>query len=223
MDLLASGRAADVYDLGDGTVLRRYRVSTDCTREADAMLWAARHGVAVPHVVRVDGPDMVMEKIDGPTMLEDLGRRPWRLARSARELAGLHAALDAVPPPPVDIPSPYGVGRHLLHGDLHPGNVILSRHGPVLIDWSNATLGPRAADVAETWVLLSCFAAPPAGAVDRVVTSLGRRSYLGAFLHAVDRQEAARWLGPVIAQRQADPHTSARERRLMRTLVRRAG
>ena len=32
--LLATGRAAEVFDLGDGTVLRRYRVDHDTALEA---------------------------------------------------------------------------------------------------------------------------------------------------------------------------------------------
>ena len=35
--LIGSGRAADVYALGDGKVLRRYRFARSCTAEAGLM------------------------------------------------------------------------------------------------------------------------------------------------------------------------------------------
>ena len=36
---IASGRAAEVFDLGDGTVLRRYRGDKDTAEEARVMRW----------------------------------------------------------------------------------------------------------------------------------------------------------------------------------------
>lgn len=228
MDLLAHGRAADVFDLGDGTVLRRYRDEViarsggtpDCAGEAEAMLWAARHGVPVPHVVSAEGADLVMEKVDGPTLLADVARRPWTVRSAGRVLADLHRALDAVPVPDgAPLPAPYGVGTGLLHRDLHPENVILSRRGPVLIDWSNVAMGPRAADVAETWVILACFSPPPTEFLKRAMTAVGRSLFLGAFLGAVDRTAATGWLGPVAAQRESDINTSAGERAAIRSLL----
>lgn len=228
MHLLAQGRAADVFDLGDGTVLRRYRDDVvarsgrtpDCSGEAEAMLWAARHGVPVPHVVHAEGGDLVMEKVVGPTLLADVVRRPWRVRSSARVLADLHRTLDAVPVPEgAPLPMPYGLGSGLLHRDLHPENVILSDRGPVLIDWTNVAMGPRAADVAESWLILACFAPAPTGLAQRAVTAAGRSLLLQAFLSSVDRQSAAQWLGPVAALREGDVNTSARERSAMRALV----
>lgn len=52
-------------------------------------------------------------------------------------------------------------GCALLHGDLHPGNVLLSRDGPVVIDWFDATVGHPEADLARTALLLQ-----PRGATD---------------------------------------------------------
>jgi Phosphotransferase enzyme family len=36
----------------------------------------------------------------------------------------------------------------VVHGDFHPGNVLLSANGPVLIDWSDAMVGAQAWDLA---------------------------------------------------------------------------
>lgn len=45
-------------------------------------------------------------------------------------------------------------GAALLHGDLHPGNVLLSSDGPVVIDWFDASIGHPVADVVRSSLLL---------------------------------------------------------------------
>jgi aminoglycoside phosphotransferase (APT) family kinase protein len=42
----------------------------------------------------------------------------------------------------------------LCHGDLHPGNVLVDRDGPVVIDWFDAAVGSPVADVARTSLLI---------------------------------------------------------------------
>ena len=56
--LIGSGRNADVYDLGRGRVLRRYRDQRDparVTAEAEVMRHARAAGVPVPEVFDVTG------------------------------------------------------------------------------------------------------------------------------------------------------------------------
>ena len=50
-------------------------------------------------------------------------------------------------------------GDGLCHGDLHPGNVIMTVDGPRLIDWGGATRAPAGLDLACCHVLL-CDLAP---------------------------------------------------------------
>ena len=66
--LLASGRAADVFDQGDGTVLRRYRTAHDCRPEAQLMSWLHERGFPVPMVHHVGDRDIVMARIAGPLL-----------------------------------------------------------------------------------------------------------------------------------------------------------
>ncbi|HZA81671.1 MAG TPA: serine/threonine protein kinase, partial [Actinomycetes bacterium] len=71
---IARGRDADVYALGDGRVLRRYRRPGPTDRERRVMAHARAHGYPVPQVYEWTGTDMVMDRLDGPSMLADLAR-----------------------------------------------------------------------------------------------------------------------------------------------------
>jgi hypothetical protein len=81
--LIAAGSASEVFDLGDGRVLRRFRAGGDSEREALVMRHARRKGYPVPRVVEVIPDGIVMERIDGNTMLGALRRRPWTVPRHA--------------------------------------------------------------------------------------------------------------------------------------------
>ncbi|MDD2717990.1 MAG: aminoglycoside phosphotransferase family protein [Candidatus Wallbacteria bacterium] len=45
-------------------------------------------------------------------------------------------------------------GASLCHGDFHPGNIIVSQPGPVIIDWTDCSIGNPMADVARTVILI---------------------------------------------------------------------
>jgi aminoglycoside phosphotransferase (APT) family kinase protein len=135
-------------------------------------------------------------------------------------LADLHhrlhgiAAGDALParfgpPDPSDV---------VVHGDLHPANVLLSRSGPVVIDWSNAGRGPAGADVADAWLLLAT-AQPPPGRLMSAVVALLRARFVAEFLRLAGREEAARHLHAALSRRTADPNLSDAEKAAMRRLA----
>jgi len=159
--LLASGRAADVYDIGDGRVLRRYRdIAPDTELEARIMRHVAASGYPAPKVHSVDGPDIVMERIEGPTMMDRMTDAPWTVLWYARALAKLQRRLALIEAPPWLL-ADGGDAAHpqsVLHLDLHPMNVILSPDGPVVIDWTNAAGGPAGFDGAITYVEMATFA-----------------------------------------------------------------
>ncbi|HEV7886169.1 MAG TPA: phosphotransferase [Acidimicrobiales bacterium] len=214
--LIGSGRSADVYDLGDGRVLRRYRVARTAEFEAGVMAHVRAHGFPAPEVFDAAGPDLVMARVDGPTMLDDLARRPQTMPRHAAALARLHHRLHDVPPPE-GVRRPFGPGGALLHLDLHPDNVILTADGPVLIDWPNVAVGPSEADVADTWILLATAATDKGS----VVTRLGRRLFTAAFLRHCDKAAAARVLPAVADFRLGDRNVSADEAVRIKGLARR--
>jgi Ser/Thr protein kinase RdoA (MazF antagonist) len=46
-------------------------------------------------------------------------------------------------------------GDELCHGDLHPGNVIMTAEGPRLVDWSGTVRAPAAYDLGVSHILLT--------------------------------------------------------------------
>jgi Phosphotransferase enzyme family len=213
--LLGSGRNADVYDIGGGRVLRRYRDGRDPSlvdSEALIMVHARGYGVPVPEVFDVSGSDLVMERAAGPTMLADLGRRPWTVRAQTRLLARLHGLVHQVPPASLaGLPLPLRPGPAgpqdsdvLQHRDLHPQNVILTGNGPVIIDWEGAARGPAIADVALSWVIIKFSDVPGSGleaAVVRGVQALAA----GLFARAAGPLDDAQRLA-AIRHRLGDPN-----------------
>jgi streptomycin 6-kinase len=205
MKLIASGRASEILDLGDGRVLRRFKGVGDPEGEALVMRHAASYGYPVPRVLEVRLDALVLERIEGPTMLAELRRRPWRMPRHAALLAHLHNRLHEIVAPATLREA--GAGDRLLHLDLHPDNVLLSPSGPVVIDWTNARRGDPALDVALTWVIGATSGGPQG------------RLFLRWFLPRFDRDELRRALPAAAERRLADPNVTDRERQAVRRLV----
>jgi tRNA A-37 threonylcarbamoyl transferase component Bud32 len=183
MKLLAEGRASEIFDLGDGRVLRRFKDGGDAEFEARVMEHARAHGFPVPAIHEVRGDALVLERVEGPTMLKALD-----IERDPALLAQLHAQLHEIP----------FEGAALLHLDLHPANVILSPAGPVVIDWTNAAAGDPALDVALAWVILIGSGHPLADEFGRAFVS-----------HFEDWE---RGLPGAVAYRLADPNVTGTER-----------
>jgi aminoglycoside phosphotransferase (APT) family kinase protein len=215
---LAAGRSANVYDLGGGRILRRYHDrSRSAEQEAKIISWAGEHGVPVPEVFDADGPDIVMERVDGPTMLADLARCPWRLFRHAASLARLQQQVHAAPR--LDgLRAPFGDGGVLLHLDLHPDNVLMSARGPVLIDWEGAGRGPAEADLAICWVVVA-MSLVPGSLWQRAVGRAGQRLFADAVVRQSGLSVGTAWRAKAARFRLLDPNLrdaeAARIRRLL--------
>ncbi|WP_371403588.1 phosphotransferase [Kribbella sp. NBC_00662] len=152
----AFGRDADVYHVDDQWVLRRYRDGHPVRDEADFMRHVAKYGYPVPAVREIEGADMIVQRLDGLT----LGDAAIAGDLSATEIgtihADLHRRLQA-------IPVPSGTpGLVVVHGDLHPLNVMATADGPVVIDWRNAREGLAEFDVALTAIIFAQVVFDPA-------------------------------------------------------------
>jgi Ser/Thr protein kinase RdoA (MazF antagonist) len=185
---------------------------------------------------RIDGRvALVYERVSGPSMLDALTRRPWQVDRLAGELATLHASMheasgaglprlkseirrriewaagtfDGFPAERVlarldDLPD----GGVVCHGDMHPGNVILTPSGPTVIDWMTAASGPPEADIARTRHLLVGSDVPDAyPRLPALLIGRLRRRFASSYLRAyrrhgpIDDDQLRRWRLPVLAAR----------------------
>ena len=155
--------------------------------EARTMEYLRGHGYPVPAVEEVsdDGTDLVMERIDGPSMVDFMSRRPWAIRRQGAVLATLHRRLHAIAPPDFLPPAPVGPGDCFLHMDLHPLNVMIGAKGPVVIDWPNAARGDPAVDVVLAWVLMAAGEIP-SNPVIAAVLGWGRAVLVNGFLANVE-------------------------------------
>lgn len=202
LPLLGAGREADVFAFGDGQVLRRYRTGGDVSHEAAVMRHVWEHGFPVPAVHRAYGPDLVLERVDGPTMLGALASEAISPVAAAEVLTDLHRRLHELPPWRAREAS-----DRILHLDLHPDNVLLSSRGPVLIDWRNAREGSTDLDVALTAVILAEAAAGSHLPPDLVPAA---RELLAAFLGRAGGDPLDR-LDRAVAMRADNPTLSAAE------------
>jgi uncharacterized protein (TIGR02172 family) len=162
----------------------------------------------VGEIVRVDGRlGLEYERLRGIDMFELMAARPWRILGQARLLADLHARVHAIrgieglPSQREKLARKIETARglsvtlrqaalqalneapqddRLCHGDFHPGNVMLTDRGPVVIDWIDATLGDARSDVARTTVLIEGERA--AGALlsraERLLLGWAHRAYV---------------------------------------------
>ena len=176
------------------------------------------HGYPVPQVHDADGPDIVMDRLDGATMLEAFGRRPWMIRSWARLLASLHHRLEAVPVPDLTLPRRFGGGEVLAHGDLHPDNVMLTSSGPMVIDWTNTGVGPRHAEAASTWIIVATSEIDSRGLLGLLQRS-ARAEFLSTFLGDVDRRAARGLLGTVGEHRLNDRNLRPDEATAIRHLL----
>ena len=140
---------------------------------------------AVRAIVDIDGRDgIVFEQVDGLSMWELIVGSPSDVSVMARELASVHKRILSVGLPHEvaglvermsskiaeveqltdeersEAQQALGLlprGAALLHGDLHPGNVLMAADGPIVIDWFDAAIGHPMVDVVRSSLLLRSF------------------------------------------------------------------
>ena len=121
---IASGRDADVFAIDARRVLRRYRRGGDVGVEATVMRYVAGLGFPVPSVHHAGGADLVMDRVDGPTMASALAPGTLGIPEAVTQLADLHHRLHELPPR-----LSTDLAARVLHMDLHPQARGPSRNG----------------------------------------------------------------------------------------------
>jgi serine/threonine protein kinase len=220
-ELLARGRDGDIFEYGPGRVLRRARDGRSIEHEARIMEHVRDRGLAVPaiHEVRAGGTEIVMDRIDGPTMLDVVTRRPWTLTRHARVLAGLHRQLHHLDAPAWLRQLPDG-GDRIVHLDIHPLNVLYGADGPVLIDWTNAARGCAETDLAQTWLIIAASDTSDQGLFARLASPL-QRLFVRRIVREFDRDAIVPYLRPVTESRRVDRNIRPGEVEAMERIVER--
>ena len=99
-------------------------------------------------------------------------------------------------------------GNALCHFDVHPGQVLITAKGPVIIDWMTAYQGHPLADVARTCIILRVGQVPGAGWAMRAFVNLWKglfyRTYIARYLElhpGVTGDAVTTWMVPVSAGR----------------------
>ena len=108
----------------------------------------------------------------------------------------------------------------LCHGDFHPDNIIMSPRGPVIIDWSDATKGNPAADVARTRLLIS-IGTPVEGRISGWLIKLVRKRVLSLYSKlylkrsAISSESIEAWQLPVALTRLTEDIPGERDHLMM--------
>lgn len=186
--------------------------------------------------VEVEGrPGLVLERLGTGNLLLEIGERPWRVFGVAQQLAELHARIhevrgpDALPsvherirqrlesqlvPDDVCARALHALdslphGDRLCHGDFHPANVLFGLDGrPRVIDWTAASRGDPAADIARSRLIVRHGAVgPDATPAVRALARVGRGLLWSGYRRGYARARARdidRWFTVMAAARLAE-------------------
>ncbi|MAT98582.1 MAG: aminoglycoside phosphotransferase [Anaerolineaceae bacterium] len=185
---------------------------------------------AVGEIVVVNGrTGLIYERFAGVALWELMPQKPWTIFRYARRMAALHAEMHANPLQ-LEIPDQrqrlvrklnqaqvlsealrdktlaaletMPDGTAICHGDFHPGNVLATPQGEVVIDWIDATRGNPLADLARSSILALAAAATTQtqNVLEKLMVRLFHAVYLRHYftLRPGGRVEYGRWL-PIVA------------------------
>jgi aminoglycoside phosphotransferase (APT) family kinase protein len=221
--LLAAGRDADIFEYRPGLVLRRSREGRSMVNEARTMAYLHEQGYPVPAVEELsdDGSELVMERIEGRSMVDAIAAAPWSVRRQARTLADLHSQLHDIAAPDFLPFAPVGSGNRILHMDLHPLNVMIAPKGAVVIDWTGAAAGDPLIDVGVAWVLMAAGQIPGASLMATLL-GWGRALLVNGFVSRFDRNAVTSRLRAVVEWKVTDPHMSQAEVAAMWKVVEKA-
>jgi Ser/Thr protein kinase RdoA (MazF antagonist) len=187
-DVVARGSRSVVHAYGRGAVIKVPKPATPASwirAEAEYVEAVRAVGAPAPSLLGMEQifgrAASVWERVEGPSLWQQVVDRPDLSAAVGRRLADIQLALFELVPPvtlpeqrdrliskirwsAANVDASLGVALELLpartdtprlcHGDLHPSNVIVGDDGPVIVDWFDASRGDRVADVARSSLTL---------------------------------------------------------------------
>jgi aminoglycoside phosphotransferase (APT) family kinase protein len=185
----------------------------------------------VSGLIEVDGrPGVLFERVFGDSLLDSIMSNQDRAVDHAVAFADLHTEIlnvsSAKDLPGVkefmagkiddaDLPMAQRTlakdhmmglpdGNATLHGDYHPGDILVTPDGPKVIDWGEASRGDAAADIARTMVLLTpesaAVAVPHPGTISTFISDFAN-AYIVRCLQVTSAtiETITAWRLPVIA------------------------
>ncbi len=207
--------------------------------EASLTIAVRSEGIPAPEVLdltEVDGRTaIVFERIVGPSLWQAMVDNPAAIESLTEELVAIHRQVlhagvpEGVPDfadrlsrkivaaglpeseqaEALEITMALPAGAALLHGDLHPGNVLMGRDGPIVIDWFDAAIGHPVADITRSAILMqpALITAPVhlPNSTPELAAALHRR-YVTGFESELRSagDELGRWLSVIAAGRLAE-------------------
>ena len=192
--LIGTGLTAEIFAWEQGRVLKLFFARFGPSKvELEFQITRALHAAQCPvpaayDLIEIDGrAGIVLERIEGASLLKLVELQPWKLFYAAQMLADLHAQMHQLTAPP-ELPTQrqqledwlarahdyapeqrraaeaslalLPAGSAVCHADFHPDNILLSPRGPIIIDWTSGTRGHPQADVARTCVLFESAKLP---------------------------------------------------------------
>jgi aminoglycoside phosphotransferase (APT) family kinase protein len=222
-EVVARGSRSVVHAYGRGAVVKVPKPATPAAwirAEAEYVEAVRAVGAPAPALLGMEDvfgrPASVWERVEGPSLWQQVVDRPDRSAEIGRTLADVQLMLFELVPP-VTLPDqrdrlvskirlsaanvdatlgaalellpPRAGNPRLCHGDLHPSNVLMSAEGPMIVDWFDASRGDRVADIARSSLtLLGDGAATPPHlpGSDRRTLDVLTRAYISRLHQSLD-------------------------------------
>lgn len=187
---LCSGRSSDIYEWKKGVLLKLFHedmapelIDRECVNSKEAYEKGVAKAYCYGKVQVGERSGILMERIEGKTMIEMLGKKPAIVFQASKIMARLQIqlhhthtdkirsykdmVLDALEAAPLRFLTEeerkraaerigaLADGDAILHLDYHPDNIMTAGEDYTVIDWMTAARGTPAADVAATLFLLN--------------------------------------------------------------------
>jgi hypothetical protein len=238
LEKIGEGRLSDVYKLDGGKMLKVFKqpgIAQYEFRQTNAV-WQAGVSRQRPHeIVDVNGNEaIVYDYLDGEVLMNRINGDKRHVFRYLKRMAACHAAIgkgvcdelrsakggldydignapflsekqkDCLKKGLASMPD----GNHILHGDLHPLNIIINGDDLFAIDWMTGSKGDPAADIARSYFIIRYSVMRDdknfIGYLQRsLLSSLLGRAYLGGVLKhsGLKWRQVKRWLPFIAAAR----------------------
>jgi uncharacterized protein (TIGR02172 family) len=193
---VGAGRTATIYRCGQNQVVKLYQPNfpKKAIDEEFQIGQTLNHvGIDIPQTYELvqleESKGILLDYVPGPSMLQTLATKPWRVFSYSKQMARLHFKIHSasividhsIPllkesladkisrvtlltaEERTEIHSRLSTltdGASICHGDFHPDNIIMAKDRPVTVDWITTRIGNPVADVARTWLLLNMGTLP---------------------------------------------------------------